>query len=211
MEYQSVVGRCEYEKTIEKSRFISYIAHVEGEEEARAFLAEIRALHPTATHVCSAFVADKVGNELRFSDDGEPQGTAGMPILGVIRAQKLFETAVAVVRYFGGVKLGAGGLVRAYSTLASEGIGAAQKRLYSLAQELSVLVDYAQIDGTQRFFSTNAIEVLGQDYGEGVTFSVAVKEEEVALFSQKLTDWLNGRVKILQKDKYFYPFPLDNE
>ncbi len=211
MEYQSVVGRCEYEKVIEKSRFLSYIAHVEGEEDARAFLAEVRALHPTATHVCYAFVADKVGNELRFSDDGEPQGTAGMPILGVIRAQKLYETAIAVVRYFGGIKLGAGGLVRAYSSAASEGLQVAKRRLYSLALSCEVQVDYTQIDGAQRFFTAQKIEVLNQEYAETVNFTVAVKEEDFADFSAKLTDWLNGRVKILQKDKYFYPFPLDNE
>ncbi len=210
MSFLSVVGRYERERTIEKSRFISYVSHVEGEEEARAFVAEIRALHPLATHVCWAFVADKKGNELRFSDDGEPQGTAGMPILGVIRAQKLYETAVAVVRYFGGVKLGAGGLVRAYSALAAEGCEGAQKRLYSPCVECEISVDYSQIDGALRFFSTNQTEVLKQEYSEEVAFLVAVKQEEREQFTQKLTDWLNGRVKISEKSKYFYPFPLDN-
>ncbi len=210
MEYLSVVGRSEQERIVEKSRFIAYIAHVEGEEEAKSFLAEIRGKHPLATHVCYAYVADKVGNELRFSDDGEPQGTAGMPILGVIRAQKLYETAVAVVRYFGGIKLGAGGLVRAYSASASEGLNAAKCRLYSMAIECTVCVDYAQIDGALRFFSTHQIEVLGQEYGQTADFTVTVKEEEADGFQAKLTDWLNGRVKICKKDKYFYPFPLDN-
>ncbi len=211
MAYLSVVGRTEWEQTIEKSRFITYVAHVESEEEARAFLAEIRALHPLATHVCWGYVADKKGNELRFSDDGEPQGTAGMPILNVIRAQKLYETAVAVVRYFGGIKLGAGGLVRAYSSSAAEGCSCAKKRLYSPCVECEIFVDYAQIDGALRFFSTKQIEVLGQEYGEQASFCVAVKEDGVSDFEQALTDRLNGRVKILQKNLYFYPFPLDNE
>ena len=94
--------------------------HVESEEEVRAFLARVRTEFPDATHHCYAFVADTLGNLMRFSDDGEPQGTAGMPILDALRGKKLYQTAVVVTRYFGGVKLGAGGLVRAYSGAASE-------------------------------------------------------------------------------------------
>ena len=86
----TVHGRTETEKIIEKSRFLTYSQHVESEEEARAFIAEIRTAHPFATHCCFAFVADKVGNLQRFSDDGEPQGTAGVPILDVLKNKKLF-------------------------------------------------------------------------------------------------------------------------
>lgn len=123
----TVFGRHESEKIIEKSRFLTYSAHVESEADARAFLSEVKALHPLATHCCYAFVADKAGNLQRFSDDGEPQGTAGIPILDVIKNKKLFETAAAVVRYFGGVKLGAGGLVRAYSSCTAENLGGRRK------------------------------------------------------------------------------------
>ena len=87
MSYKSVAAPCEREKVIEKSRFLTYAAHTAGEEEARAFLASVRAQHPLATHVCYAFIADRLGNLQRFSDDGEPQGTAGMPILNVIKDQ----------------------------------------------------------------------------------------------------------------------------
>ena len=120
MAYLSVTGECAAEKIIEKSRFLAYAAHVESETEAKDFLARLRGEHPLATHVCYGYVSDKLGNEQRFSDDNEPQGTAGIPILNVIKAQKLYETAVAVVRYFGGIKLGAGGLTRAYSSSAEE-------------------------------------------------------------------------------------------
>lgn len=120
MSYRSVAREAVCERIVEKSRFLGYCAHVAGEEEAREFLSRVRAEHPQATHVCYGFVADKTGNLQRFSDDNEPQGTAGMPILNVIKAQKLFETAVAVVRYFGGIKLGAGGLTRAYRQSAAE-------------------------------------------------------------------------------------------
>ena len=119
--YLSVYSAATYEKVIERSRFIANCAHVQDEEEAKAFVAKIRAEHSLATHNCYAFVADKTGNLMRFSDDGEPQGTAGMPILDVLKNKKLFETAVVVTRYFGGVKLGAGGLVRAYTAIARDG------------------------------------------------------------------------------------------
>ena len=120
MSYLSVFSPCTYEKVIERSRFIANCAHAESEEQARAFIAGIRAEHSLATHNCFAFVADKVGNLMRFSDDGEPQGTAGMPMLEVLKNKKLFETVAVVTRYFGGIKLGAGGLVRAYAGAAAE-------------------------------------------------------------------------------------------
>ena len=120
MYYKSVVGEHFAEKTIEKSKFLAYVSHAEGEDAAKAYLGKVRALHPMATHVCYGYIADKVGNLQRFSDDGEPQGTAGMPILGVLKAKELRFATAAVVRYFGGIKLGAGGLTRAYAGCAAE-------------------------------------------------------------------------------------------
>ena len=129
--YLSVCSTSTHEKVIERSRFIARCGHVEGEEEARAFIGAVRAEHSLATHNCFAFVADKAGNLLRFSDDGEPQGTAGMPILEVIRSKKLFETAIVVTRYFGGIKLGAGGLVRAYAGAAADVLAGADIRAFT--------------------------------------------------------------------------------
>ena len=133
---RTVYAPHESEKIIEKSRFLTYSTHVESEEEARAFLSGVRKAHSLATHVCYAFIADKIGNLQRFSDDGEPQGTAGVPILEVLKNKKLFETAVAVVRYFGGVKLGAGGLVRAYSSCAAENLDGAEIRVLTPASNM---------------------------------------------------------------------------
>ena len=142
MDFLSVAGEYTAERTIEKSRFLSYVAHAAGEEEARAFLDRVRREHPLSTHVCWAYISDRLGNLQRFSDDGEPQGTAGMPILGVLKAKELRETAVAVVRYFGGIKLGAGGLTRAYASLAAEGVEGAEKVLYTVCRELLIETDY---------------------------------------------------------------------
>ena len=102
---------------IEKSRFICYMKHVKSEEEYRSFLNEIRKKHHDATHVCSALVCHNIQ---RSSDDGEPSGTAGAPILNVLNKNNLDETCALVVRYFGGIKLGAGGLIRAYGNAVSE-------------------------------------------------------------------------------------------
>ena len=125
--YTSVAGETVTEKIIEKSRFITTSRRVESEAAAKEFIAEISKKYSDATHNCYAYICDRLGNFLRFSDDGEPQGTAGMPILEVIKSKRLSEVAVVVARYFGGIKLGAGGLLRAYSGCAAENLDMAKK------------------------------------------------------------------------------------
>ena len=203
---RTVFARHESEKIIEKSRFLTYCAHVESEEEAKAFVAEIRKAHSLATHVCYAFISDKTGNLQRFSDDGEPQGTAGVPILEVLKAKKLFETAVAVVRYFGGIKLGAGGLVRAYSSSAAENLDGADIRVLEMCKEYLIEVDYTGIDGIQKFLSTHPCSLLSTDYGEKVLFTVAVKKAEGEVFQAELVDYMQGRVDIMGGEEYYAPF-----
>lgn len=206
---RTVFGRCESEKVIERSKFLTYSAHVESEEEARTFLAEIKKMHSLATHVCYAFVADKTGNLQRFSDDGEPQGTAGVPILEVLKAKKLFETAVAVVRYFGGIKLGAGGLVRAYSSSAAENLDAADIRVLEMCAERILEVDYTGIDGVQKYLSTHPCSLLSTDYGEKVRFKVAVKKAETEGFIDGLIDYMQGRVGVEKGMEYYAPFQVE--
>jgi uncharacterized YigZ family protein len=179
---------------------------VESEEEARAFVAKIRSAHSLATHVCYAFISDKTGNLQRFSDDGEPQGTAGVPILEVLKNKKLFETAVAVVRYFGGIKLGAGGLVRAYSSSAAENLDGADIRLLEMCAERLITVDYTGIDSAQKYISTHTCTLLSTDYGEKVTFRLAVKKAEVESFCAEFIDYMQGRVEIEKGEEYYAPF-----
>ena len=203
---RTVYAPCESEKVIEKSRFLTYSAHVESEEEARAFIAGIRSKHSLATHVCYAFVADKAGNLQRFSDDGEPQGTAGVPMLEVLKAKKLCETAVAVVRYFGGIKLGAGGLVRAYSSAVAENLEIADIRVLETCVEYAVLVDYAGIDGALKYFGANACTVMNSEYGAEVRFLVAVKKADEQTFIAGLVDFMQGKVKTERGQEYYAPF-----
>ena len=203
---RTVFAPFESEKIIEKSRFITYTAHVETEEAARAFIADIRKQHTLATHVCYAFIADKAGNLQRFSDDGEPQGTAGVPMLEVLKAKKLCETAVAVVRYFGGVKLGAGGLVRAYSSCTAECLDGADIRTLEICVEYTIEVDYTGIDGVQKYLSTKACSLLSTDYNENVCFHVAVKKTEETAFIDGLVDYMQGKVKTTRGEEYYAPF-----
>lgn len=194
--YLSVYAPVTYEKVIERSRFIANAAHAADEEEARAFVAKIRAQHSLATHNCYAFVADKTGNLLRFSDDGEPQGTAGMPILEVLRSKKLFETAVVVTRYFGGIKLGAGGLVRAYAGTAAEALAQADIREYRVCRTLFASVGYELFDALKKFLAARGCEPADIAYAGDVTVTLSVGEEEAAAFSAALVDFLAGRVRI---------------
>ncbi len=205
----TVYGEAISEKIIERSRFITYSQHVESEDEAKAFISSVCARHPMATHVCYAFISDKTGALMRFSDNGEPQGTAGMPILEVIKNKKLFETAVAVVRYFGGIKLGAGGLVRAYSSSAAENLDAAHIKIRQICSELEIVVEYTEVTPLLKFFEENACNVLNSTYTDCVTYFVAVKKENEEEFSNALIDYMQGRALIEKKKEYYFSFDIE--
>lgn len=206
--YLSVSGEFQTIKIIEKSRFITTSKHVENEEQAKAFIAEVSAKYADATHNCYAYICDELGNFLRFSDDGEPQGTAGMPILEVIKNKKLTQTAVVVTRYFGGIKLGAGGLVRAYSGCAAENLDSAQKVRYETCSESRYTTDYSGVDTAIRFFTERGANILNTEYANEVIFIVAVKKIEEENFNNSLVNRLNGRVKIDKLRQYYFPFKI---
>ncbi len=208
MGYISVSGELSTEKVIERSRFITTSAHVEGEEQARAFIAKISERYKDATHNCYAYIADSTGNAPRFSDNGEPSGTAGMPILDVIKNKKLFCTAVVVTRYFGGIKLGAGGLVRAYSGCTAENLDMAEKVNYLPCEEYAFTVGYENVDSCNRYFSLSDCKVKNTEYLSDVTFTVAVKKELAEKFCSDLFDRLNGRVKISRLREFIFGFRM---
>ncbi len=208
MSYRSVYAPCAYEKVIERSRFIANCAHAESEEQARAFIASVRAEHTLATHNCYAFVADKKGNLLRFSDDGEPQGTAGMPILDVLKNKKLFETVVVVTRYFGGIKLGAGGLVRAYSGTCAEALDRADIREYTACRELFLTVAYENFDALKKFLSSHDCAVKDTEYSDKVRTFLAVKSAYVPLFLEEIQNFMAGRVAVEEGEEFLFPFAL---
>ena len=148
-----------------KSEFIGYAKRVENEEEAKAFVAEIKSKHKQARHNCWAYIIGENMGIQRYSDDGEPQGTAGIPTLEVIKKEDLRDVVVVVTRYFGGVKLGAGGLVRAYTKGAKIGIDAAKVIEKVMYKEVRIKIDYNQLGKVQNeimnmnYFVKDTIEV----------------------------------------------------
>ncbi len=204
--YLSVRGDCVTEKTLEKSVFITSSRHVESEEEARAFIAEVCAKYSDATHNCYAFIPDMFGNSPRFSDDNEPQGTAGMPILEVIKNRGLTQIAVVVTRYFGGIKLGAGGLVRAYSGCAAENLASAREVIYTMCTELSVTVDYSLSDAAARYFASGGVQLISTEYLNEVIYTIIVKKTDREEIVAALNNKLNGKAQIKDRGEYFYPF-----
>ena len=202
----SVFTEYRSEKVIERSRFISTCSHIESEEEARAFLARVRTEFPDATHHCYAFVADTLGNFMRFSDDGEPQGTAGMPILDALRGKKLYQTAVVVTRYFGGVKLGAGGLVRAYSGAASECLDGAEKRFFEPCARYMLTLGYELSDAVRKYISANGWMLADAQYSDCVRLTVAVRSREEEAFAAKIVDFTEGRVRVEKQDEFIFAF-----
>lgn len=204
--YFSVVGEYECEYVIERSRFITYVKHVENEDDAKNFVAAIKKKNSLATHNCYAYVADEDGFVRKFSDDGEPQGTAGMPMLEVLKNRNLRKTAVVVTRYFGGIKLGAGGLVRAYSKAACDGLDGARIAEFIFAVKLKIVLEY---DGYAKFLKFNEnrkVAVTDTKFESNVTVLLSVPEYDAEKYIIDLKDYFNGKVVVNVIDKQYFPF-----
>ncbi len=182
-----------------KSRFLSYVYEVKTEQEAEAFLSALKKQHYAARHHCYAYVLGTDGAVQKCSDDGEPQKTAGWPILSVIRGKELVNTLVVVVRYFGGTLLGTGGLVRAYTNAASDGIANAVLIRKYPAALFEINCDYNSSGKIQYYLASEELKILSADYGSGVTFRVPVPKEQAVSFIAKITDLTQGKGKIEKK------------
>ena len=183
-------GQAEF--TVQRSRFIAYAAAVRSEEEARAFVARLRKEHYDARHCCSAWILGADGAKQKSSDDGEPGGTAGMPILETMKRRGLTDAAVAVVRYFGGIKLGAGGLVRAYSHAASIGIDAATLARRVTLRRLDVTVGYELFSAVERWARQKNLRTGEAEYAENVRLPLLVEPELYETVRQELADITAG-------------------
>ena len=172
--------------SIEKSRFIAYLKPVFSEDEYREYLKEIRKRHYDATHVCSALIC---GNIKRSSDDGEPSGTAGVPILNVLEKKGLDNTCCLVVRYFGGIKLGAGGLVRAYGGACQEALKEAVIVEDVSYPKYQLKLPYDLANKLDSILSRNTW-LLEREYGEDVTVTFVLKDESILNRIEELTKGL---------------------
>ncbi|GGC83076.1 YigZ family protein [Thalassobacillus devorans] len=173
--YYTVKAEGSEEITIQKSRFIGYIKRCETEEAAQQFIQEIKKKHNDATHNCSAYLIGEHDLIQKANDDGEPSGTAGVPMLEVLKKKGLKDTAVVVTRYFGGIKLGAGGLIRAYSSTVSAAIGAAGIVERQLMKEMKVTADYKLLGKLENSLRNSDYLLKDINYLDNVEFIVFVK------------------------------------
>jgi len=197
-EYLTVKGKAIHEIIIDKSRFIAHISRTETEEEAQQFIASIKKLHKDASHNCSAYLIGERDQIQKALDDGEPSGTAGVPILEVIRKKGLKDTTVVVTRYFGGIKLGAGGLIRAYSRSASEGITTAGIVERTLTKVLNVQIEYHWLGKLENELRASTYPIKDIQYLEQVSILTFVKEDLVDEFSNWITELTNGQAVIAE-------------
>lgn len=188
---------------INKSRFIGYAAPVETEEEALAFLQSIRTKHKDATHNCYAYVIGQNAGIMRYSDDGEPGGTAGLPMMEVIKAQGVVNCCVVVTRYFGGVLLGAGGLVRAYTQGCVVGLKAAQVVTMEPSQRYLCEVSYPLWDKVQYGLRSLPVQLAGSEFSAAVAFTLLVREKDAEHVLAELTRMTDGRIEYLLEDSSY--------
>ena len=191
------------EYIIEKSTFIGYAKPIKTEEEAVDFINEIKKKHKDATHNVWAYTVGENMNIQRYSDDGEPQGTAGIPTLEVIKKEDLRDVVVVVTRYFGGIKLGAGGLVRAYTKGAKVGIEAGiviEKVKYT---EVKIKIDYNLLGKIQNEIMSLGFTVKDTIYGEDVEIVVYAKNEEVEGLRARMIDITSAKAEVILGDEYY--------
>lgn len=190
--YKTVAERSADEYIVKKSRFIGYVCPVKTQEEALAFIAEISKKHWDATHNVYAYIL-RDGGVKRFSDDGEPQGTAGIPVLDVIEKSGVTDCAVVVTRYFGGIMLGAGGLVRAYSHSASIALQAGGIITRALCAKLKVTCDYYFYGKLSSLVPESGGVIEDTQFEDNVTLLFRLPLELVDSFNAKLVDVSNGK------------------
>ena len=203
--YKTVEKTTESEIIIERSRFITMVAPCADEQAARAVLLERRKQHYSATHNCFAYVTDG-GKYSKFSDDGEPSGTAGQPILSAVQSAGLINVIVIVTRYFGGIKLGAGGLTRAYLRCAAEGIKAAPIKTYELCKTLEIGLSYDEYQTFLHIKNAGDFKVTNTEYSDSVRLTVAVKSGAIGRFSQVFTDIFSGKATYTTIGEDYFSF-----
>ena len=177
-----------------KSRFIAHSAHVESEEEALAFIEQIKKQYWDARHNCHAFSVGVTNETARCSDDGEPAQTAGKPMLDVLMGQQLKNTVVVVTRYFGGTLLGTGGLVRAYSAAVQEGLKESLIIEKFLCRRVRMSMDYTMLGKMQYLAAKLNLMILDTLYTEGVEMQLLVPDTQYAAFIKEVTEASNGKV-----------------
>ncbi len=201
--YQTVKDTGEHEITIQKSRFIAHFDRVETEEAAQAFIDRIKKQHWNATHNCSAYLIGERDEIQKANDDGEPSGTAGVPMLEVLKKRGLKDTVVVITRYFGGIKLGAGGLIRAYGGAVSEGLNEIGIVKRTLTQVIHTEIDYHWLGKVEHALRESPYQMKGTDYLEQVDVQTYVEIDKVEEFEAWITNITNGQAEIKRGEETY--------
>ena len=199
MEFRTIKEDGQVQEEIKKSRFICHIKRVTTENEARNFIQAVKKEHYKATHNCSAFILGERSEMKRSSDDGEPSGTAGVPMLGVLENHQLTNVCAVVTRYFGGTKLGAGGLIRAYSSnvaLAIKEIG-----IVHIKEQLGlrIALSYSQYQELPNFLKANHLQEQDTSFTEQVQTTIFVDKDDKDSIIEELIELFNGKIDIVEQ------------
>lgn len=194
--YYTVKGYGEHEIIIQKSRFIAYINRATTEKEAQDFILQIKKKHYDATHNCSAYLIGENDQIQKANDDGEPSGTAGVPILEVLKKKHLKDTVVVITRYFGGIKLGAGGLIRAYGSSTSDGLQAAGLVERKLMRVMHTKIDYTWLGKVENELRSSNYQIKEIKYIDAVEIETYVDEGQTQQFIEWMTELTNGKAEI---------------
>ena len=187
---KTILEKYFFQIEIEKSKFLGYAIPVQNEEEAKEEINKIKKEHPKATHHCYAYV---LKDKQKSNDDGEPAGTAGIPILEIIKQFDLENVLIVVVRYFGGIKLGAGGLVRAYARSAKEVLLVSKIHEIKTLPTYTLTFDYNYISSMENFIAKNQLKILNKEYELKVTYLLLLEQNDIL---DKITDFMQGKIEI---------------
>lgn len=202
-DYKTAKEPCKTEFTEKKSRFITYLAPVTTEAEALAFIGKVSAEHREARHVVYAYSLLE-GQIKRFSDAGEPSGTAGMPTLEVLLHKELYNVALATVRYFGGILLGTGGLTRAYSKGASDAVSAANIITRTWGDKVEIVIPYGLYGKVSPYISSKGFPIISSDFSDNVSILIFSPKKDTDALIAEIIDMTAGNAEISKKDELFF-------
>ncbi|QFF98174.1 YigZ family protein [Psychrobacillus glaciei] len=208
-DYLTVKDSGKSEIIIQKSRFLTYVERAETEEEALGFIHLIKQKHKDANHNCSAYIIGEHDHIQKANDDGEPSGTAGFPMLEVLKKQGLKDTVVVVTRYFGGIKLGGGGLIRAYGKATTQGIDVAKVVERKLHHLMKVSIDYSWLGKVENEVRSSDYPLKEINYADSVEVFVYTIAKEEAKFLDWMSEITNGQAKIEIVEKEFLEFEVN--
>ena len=207
--YRTVSKAGEFSQTINKSRFIAVVSHIESESDARALIEKEKKKYPDARHCCWAYILGENSENMRYGDDGEPQGTAGLPMLEVLKKKNITNVLVTVTRYFGGILLGTGALTRAYSSSCAGAAENAAIATMLLCKTVTVTLDYPLFSRLKLPIEKfDGAKCENTEFGQNVTVTLTVKSDKCDEFCGFLTQLSGGRAQMLSGEPFFFPWEV---